>query len=198
MPTNEERSEATRARLLDVARKCFGTKGYTRTSVEELVRRAGVTKGAFYHHFEDKKSIFLAVFDDAEARLMAACAAGARGDDAWERALAGCHAFLEACTDRELQQVILRDGPVVLGWETWRKIDSQYALGALEAGLAEAMAAGFVRPRETGPLAHLLFGALAEGAMVIAKAKDPRRALATVIREVDELLNGMRLPKERQ
>jgi len=142
MPTNEERSEATRARLLDVARKYFGTKGYSRTSVEELVRRAGVTKGAFYHHFEDKKSIFLAVFDDAEARLMAACAAGARGDDAWERALAGCHAFLEACTDRELQQVILRDGPVVLGWETWRKIDSQYALGALEAGLAEAMAAG--------------------------------------------------------
>jgi AcrR family transcriptional regulator len=198
MPTNEERSEATRMRLLGVARRCFGTKGYTGTSVEDLVRRAGVTKGAFYHHFDDKKSIFLAVFEDAEKRLMQACAAAARGDDAWERALAGCHAFLEACTEREIQQIILRDGPIVLGWETWRKIDSRYALGSLEAGLREAMAGGFVRPREPAPLAHLLFGALCEGAMVIARAKEPRRALATVIREVDELLNGMLLPKKRR
>ncbi len=195
MPTNEERSEATRTRLLRVARRSFASRGYAGASVDDLVRRAGVTKGAFYHHFDDKRSIFRAVFEDAEKRLMAASAKAARGNDAWERAVAGCHAFLEACTEREFQQIILRDGPVVLGWETWRKIDSQYALGALEAGLRDAMAGGFVRRREPGPLAHLLFGALCEGAMVIARAKEPRRALATVTREVDELLNGMRLAK---
>src|SRR5437870_3125344 len=145
MATNEERSEATRARLLAIARKRFGTKGYAATSVEDLVRRAGVTKGAFYHHFDDKKSVFLAVLEDAQQRLAQACVATARGEDAWERALAGCHAFLEACTDPEIQQIILLDGPVVLGWETWREIDSRYSLGALEAGLRETTAAVLVR-----------------------------------------------------
>ena len=198
MATNEERSEATRARLLAIARKRFGTKGYAATSVEDLVRRAGVTKGAFYHHFDDKKSVFLAVLEDAQQRLAQACVAAARGEDAWERALAGCHAFLEACTDPEIQQIILLDGPVVLGWETWREIDYRYSLGALEAGLRESMAAGFVRPRPTKPLAHLLFGALCEGAMVIARAKKPREALATVTREIDELLDGILVPEKRR
>src|SRR5438094_49786 len=72
MATNEERSEATRARLLAIARKRFGTKGYAATSVGDLVRRAGVTKGAFYHHFDDKKSIFLAVLEEAQQRLAVA------------------------------------------------------------------------------------------------------------------------------
>src|SRR2546425_9379073 len=198
MATNEERSEATRARLLAIARKRFGTKGYAATSVEDLVRRAGVTKGAFYHHFDDKKSVFLAVLEDAQQRLAQACVAAARGEDAWERALAGCHAFLEACTDPEIQQIILLDGPVVLGWETWREDDSRYSPGALEAGLRETMAAGFGRPRPTKPLAHLLFGAICEGAMVIARAKKPRETLAAVTREVDELLDGMLVPKKRR
>src|SRR2546425_800109 len=111
MATNEERSEATRARLLAIARKRFGTKGYAATYVEDLVRRAGVTKGAFYHHFDDKQSVFLAVLEDAQQRLAQACVATARGEDASWRALAGCPAFLDACTDPEIQQCILLDGP---------------------------------------------------------------------------------------
>jgi len=72
------------------------------------------------------------------------------------------------------------------------------ALGALEVGLRETMAAGYVRPRPTKPLAHLLFGALCEGAMMIARARRPREALAVVTREVDELLAGMPVPKKRR
>jgi hypothetical protein len=97
-----------------------------------------------------------------------------------------------------VQQIILLDGPVVLGWETWREIDSRYSLGALEAGLQATMDAGYVRPRPTKPLAHLLFGAICEGAMVIARAKKPREALATVTREVDELLEGILVPNRRR
>src|SRR5437016_11652846 len=135
MITNEERSEATRTRLLAAARKLFGKDGYAKTSLGALVRRAGVTKGAFYHHFEEKRAIFLSVLEDAQRRLAERCATAARGNDAWERTLAGCHGFLEACTDPEVQQVILRDGPVVLGWETWREIDSRYSFGLIEAAL---------------------------------------------------------------
>jgi len=86
---------------------------------------------------------------------------------------------------------------VVLGWETWREIDSRYSLGSLEAGLSETMAAGYVRSRPTKPLAHLLFGALCEDAMVIARANKPREALVTVTREVDELLAGILVTKKR-
>src|SRR2546430_9602827 len=118
MATNEERSEATRARLLAIARKRFGTKGYAATSVEDLVRRAGVTKGAFYHHFDDKKSVFLAVLEDAQQRLAQACVATARGEDAWERALAGCHQVLEAGSDPENQQSILLDAAHVVRRES--------------------------------------------------------------------------------
>src|SRR5207244_1876290 len=78
--------------------------------------RAGVTKGAFYHHFPDKKAIFLAVFHETEQALMEASAAGARGPDAWSQFRAGCRAFLEASMDAGVQRIILRDGPVVLGW----------------------------------------------------------------------------------
>lgn len=192
MPTQEERSEVTRGKLLDAARRLFRTRGYPRTSIEEIASRAGLTKGAFYHHFEDKRAIFLAVFEETERRLMETATAGIEGGDAWRRLRAGCRAFLEACLDPGVQRIVLRDAPVVLGWETWREIDTRYSLGLIEAGLTEAMSEGLIRQRPPGPLAHLLFGALCEGVMMIARSAKPREALAEVVREIDQLLGGLR------
>ena len=144
MATQEERSEATRGKLLAVARKLFRIRGYARTFIEDIAARAGVTKGAFYHHFPDKKAIFLAVFHETEQALMEASAAGARGPDAWSQFRAGCRAFLEASMDAGVQRIILRDGPVVLGWEAWREIDARYSLGLIEGALRQAMAEGRV------------------------------------------------------
>src|SRR5439155_1683796 len=140
--TQEERSEATRGKLLAVARKLFRIRGYARTFIEDIAARAGVTKGAFYHHFPDKKAIFLAVFHETEQALMEASAAGARGPDAWSQFRAGCRAFLEASMDAGVQRIILRDGPVVLGWEAWREIDARYSLGLIGGALRQALAAG--------------------------------------------------------
>ena len=187
MPTQEERSEATRGKLLAVARKLFRNRGYAETFIEEIAARAGVTKGAFYHHFPDKKAIFLAVFHETEQALMEASAAGARGPDAWSRFRAGCRAFLEASLDPGVQRIILRDGPVVLGWEEWREIDARYSLGLIEAALQQAMAEGRVAG-SLKALAHLLFGALCEGAMMVARAAKPRAALDEVLGEIDALL----------
>jgi AcrR family transcriptional regulator len=191
VPTQAERSEATRARLLAVAHKLFAGKGYAATSLELLVRRAGVTKGAFYHHFADKEAIFRAVFEETEQRLVEAAAAGARGGDALTRFRTGCLAFLKACLAPGVQRIVLRDGPAVLGWETWREIDWRYGLARIEDGLRQAMAEGQVKTRPTKPLAHLLFGALCESAMVIARAPKPRQAMAHVRRELDQLLEAM-------
>jgi len=187
VPTQEERSEASRGKLLAVARKLFRNRGYAETFIEEIAARAGVTKGAFYHHFPDKKAIFLAVFHETEQALMEASAAGARGPDAWSRFRAGCRAFLEASLDPGVQRIILRDGPVVLGWEEWREIDARYSLGLIEAALQQAMAEGRVAG-SLKALAHLLFGALCEGAMMVARAAKPRAALDEVLGEIDALL----------
>ena len=191
VPTQAERSEATRTRLLAVARRLFAARGYAVTSVDELVRRAGVTKGALYHHFADKQAIFRAVFEETERQLVVAAAAGARGRDALARFRAGCLAFLEASLDRGVQRIVLHDGPAVLGWEAWREIDWRYGLGLIEAGLKQAMADGGVTKRPTKALAHLLFGALCESALLIARAPKPRQAFAQVRRELDGLLAAL-------
>ena len=97
--------------------------------------------------------------------------------------------------DPGVQRIILRDGPVVLGWEAWREIDARYSLGLIEAALQQAMAEGRVAG-SLKPLAHLLFGALCEGAMMVSRAAKPRAALAEVMGEVDALLAAIETPRE--
>lgn len=191
MPTQAERADATRGKLLAVARKLFATKGYAATSVDALVKRAGVTKGAFYHHFPDKQSVFRAVFEAVEDDLVAAALAGSRGADALTRFRTGCHAFLEASVDPAVQRIVMMDGPAVLGWATWREIDWRHFLALVDEGLAQAMLEHGAKRRPTKALAHLVFGALCESAMVVARSPKPKEALRQVREELDVLLGGL-------
>jgi AcrR family transcriptional regulator len=191
MPTQAERTDATRGKLLAVARKLFATKGYAATSLDALVRRAGVTKGAFYHHFPDKQAIFRAVFEAVEDDLVAAALAGSKGTDALTRFRTGCHAFLAASVDPSVQRIVMMDGPAVLGWATWREIDWRHFLALVDEGLAQAMLAHGAKRRPTKALAHLVFGALCESAMVVARSPKPKEALRQVREELDVLLGGL-------
>jgi AcrR family transcriptional regulator len=191
MPTQAERTDATRGKLLAVARKLFATKGYAATSLDALVRRAGVTKGAFYHHFADKQSIFRAVFEAVEDDLVAAALAGSKGTDALTRFRTGCHAFLAASVDPAVQRIVMMDGPAVLGWATWREIDWRHFLALVDEGLAQAMLEHGAKRRPTKALAHLVFGALCESAMVVARSPKPKEALRQVREELDVLLGGI-------
>jgi len=191
MPTQAERTDATRGKLLAVARKLFATKGYAATSVDALVRRAGVTKGAFYHHFPDKQAIFRAVFEAVEDDLVAAALAGSKGTDALTRFRTGCHAFLAASVDPAVQRIVMMDGPAVLGWATWREIDWRHFLALVDEGLAQAMLEHGAKRRPTKALAHLVFGALCESAMVVARSPKPKEALRQVREELDVLLGGL-------
>jgi AcrR family transcriptional regulator len=191
MPTQAERADATRRKLLAVARKLFATKGYAATSLDGLVRRAGVTKGAFYHHFPDKQAIFRAVFEAVEDDLVAAALAGSKGTDALTRFRTGCHAFLAASVDPAVQRIVMMDGPAVLGWATWREIDWRHFLALVDEGLAQAMLEHGAKRRPTKALAHLVFGALCESAMVVARSPKPKEALRQVQEELDVLLGGI-------
>src|SRR5919197_3190604 len=120
-------AEATRHALISAGRQLFGRLGYAEVSVETIARRARVTTGALYHHFRDKKHLFRAAFDQVNAELMKQVAVdSAQGSDPWEQLIAGCDAWLDACRDRSIRQIVLIDAPSVLGWEEWRKLDAPY------------------------------------------------------------------------
>ncbi|MER3482009.1 MAG: TetR family transcriptional regulator [Meiothermus sp.] len=194
-PENRQalRTESTRARLLEVARGLFAERGFAGVPAEELVARAGLTRGALYHHFGGKEGLFAALYEQMQQELTEQINARAEGAlDPWSALKLGCQAFLEACTDRAVQQIVLLDAPAVLSWERWREVDSQYGLGSLKDGLQAAMQAGFLKPQPLDALAHLLEGAMNEAAMWIARSPDPKTALQQAHKALDGLLEGLR------
>ena len=184
---------ATRAALLRVGRELFAQRGYTGVGTEEIVARAGVTRGALYHHFADKRDLFRAVHEELEQALVTDIGERIGGiEDPWELMLAGVRAFLDACTDPAIMQISLIDAPAVLGWAQWREIDERYGLGLVSFGLQNAIDGGVLAARPVRPLAHLLMGAMAEAAMLIANADDPRAARAEIEPPLISLLDGLR------
>jgi AcrR family transcriptional regulator len=187
-----ERSEATRAELITAARRLFGERGYAEVGTEEIVRAAGVTRGALYHHFGSKKDLLEAVYEEIEGELTQQIAEAALGGaDPVEALRAGAGMFLDACLVPEVQRVVLLDAPAVLGWERWREIAADHGLGLVEAALGAAMEAGAISKQPLKPLAHVLMGALDEAAMVVARAEDTKAARAEVGATLDGLIEAL-------
>lgn len=180
-----QRTEATRAALIAAARRLFTERGYDGVGTEEIVRAAGVTRGALYHHFGGKAELLEAVYERLEAESTERVARVVLGSDLHsplEAMKAGIEAFLDECAEPELQRIALHDAPAVLGWDRWREIAAANGLGLIEASLAAAIEAGEIRALPVKPLAHLLLGALDEAAMLIARDDDPvARAEVTAV-----------------
>ena len=190
--TQADRSHATRAALLASGRALFAERGFAGTAREEIVERAGVTRGALHHHFGTKQDLFAAVFEELEAELAARIAAAAMaGDDPRQQLRRGCHEFLDAALDPAVQRIVLLDAPAVLGWAAWREVDARYGLGLVTEGLRAVFAAGAAGPRAVEPLGHLLLAALNEAAMLVAGAPDPVAARSEVGAIVDHLLDSL-------
>jgi AcrR family transcriptional regulator len=183
----------TRAQLIQAGRELFAERGYAGVGTEEIVARAGVTRGALYHHFEDKKDLFRAVHEELERDLAASIGEQVAGvEDPWEALVRGVRGFLDASTDPALTRIALVDAPVVLGWQEWREIDARYGLGLISFGLQNAMDRGLFRPQEVRPLAHLLLGSITEAAMMIAHAPEPEAARREVESPLLALLEGLK------
>jgi AcrR family transcriptional regulator len=183
--TQAERTEATREALIAAARTLFTERGYENVGTEEVVREAGVTRGALYHHFGDKASLLDAVYWRIEAESterVARIVLGSELHSPLEAMKAGVEAFLEECAKPELRQIALHDAPAVLGWERWREIGAANGLGLIEASLAAAIEAGEIRELPVKSTAHLLMGALDEAAMLLARDDRPEaRAEVTAV-----------------
>lgn len=192
-PTKAEQADATRTALSAAARQLFTERGYAATSTTEIVERAGVTRGALYHHFAAKDELFRAVFEQLEGEVTEHVAHQAlTSDDPLEQLRRGTRAYLDACIDPAVQRVVLLDGPSVLGWETWQEIEQRYGYGLVLAGVEAAIGAGLISAQPVEPLAHVLFGALTEAGMVVARADEPRTARAEMEAAMDRLLDGLR------
>jgi AcrR family transcriptional regulator len=186
-----EYAEATRASLIEVARRLFADRGYTATSLDDIVAAARVTKGALYHHFDGKVELFAAVAEGVEADLTARVGGGIERDP-WEALLAGVNRYLDAALEPEIQRILLLDAPTVLGYDRLHELQARFGLGLTVAALEVAMEAGALARRPALPLAHMLIAALSAGAMFIARADDRIAARKQIGDMSMAMLEGLR------
>jgi AcrR family transcriptional regulator len=190
--TQVERSEATVSHLVATARDLFATRGFADTSIEDIVRAAGVTRGALYHHFENKTELFRAVVE-AEARRLSerVVAAAQHKRDPWKQVEIGALAFLDACVDPDVQRILLIDAASVLGWAGLREIESRSTMALLTLGIENSIREKKLRRRDPEALTSILFGAMCELSMVAARASDQGAALASARKELQALLRDI-------
>jgi AcrR family transcriptional regulator len=188
---------ATHRHLLAIARELFTDEGYAQAATEEIVQRAGLTRGALYHHFANKQALFLEVLGDLqdEVAQRVATAAGAEADP-WQQLLVGCRAFLAASLDPRVQRIMLIDGPAVVGWVHWRAMDAERSMKLLQSALEGLQASGVVVALPLDALTHLLSGAMNEAALWIATAPDQSVALEEAMATLTHLLDGLRVRLE--
>jgi AcrR family transcriptional regulator len=196
--TQAERRERTRGALVAAARELFAERGYAAVGTEAIVKRAGVTRGALYHHFAGKRELLHAVCERIEAELAAGVGdVVVAGAGPLETLRSGADYFLDAALEPEVQRIVFLDAPAVLGWEEMREIGTRYGLGQIEALLAAGMDAGEIRRQPLAPLAHALLGALDEVAMLVARSPDPAAARADAGETFTWLLEGLRSSERR-
>jgi AcrR family transcriptional regulator len=189
--TQAERTEATTAALVDAARELFAHDGYDTTSLDAVAGRAGVTKGAVYHHFDGKRQLFEAVFSREIERITTPLAAAyTRKKDPWDAFKAASLAFLDECVEPGLQRIVLLDAPAAIGWEGIRRLEAPL-LELMELAISRAVEAGRIAQRPPGPLAHFLFGATCEVAMIVARADDQNVAQRQAVTEIGRVLDSL-------
>lgn len=178
--TRVQKGLATRQQLVAAATELFAERGYEATPIEAVLEAAGVSRGALYHHFEDKRALFEAVLDTVEAgmatRVHDAAMAAADPDDPAASLRAGCLAWLRLIRDPVSRRIALVDAPAVVGWQRWREIDECNWFGLLKEGLGAALPPGRLDAGSLDVLAHMLLAALNELAFMIARAADPDAA----------------------
>ena len=186
------RGQATRDQLIEVATGLFAERGYEDTSIEAVLAAAGVSRGALYHHFTGKDALFEAVLESVEARITAQMnEATMDAPDAVTMLRTGALAWIEMAADPVIQRVVLVDAPSVLGWERWRALNEQNALGAARALFQAVAADGYLPLEVADAFAHMMMAALDEMALVIARADDPAAARAEGRAAVEELLRRL-------
>ncbi|MGH3254377.1 MAG: TetR/AcrR family transcriptional regulator [Streptosporangiaceae bacterium] len=188
---NVARGEATRGQLIAIATRMFAERGYEDTSIEAVLREAGVSRGSLYHHFAGKEALFEAVVKEIDAFIAAQTIAAASGADGPVAALrAAFLTWIRLAGDPVVRQIVLIDAPSVFGWERWRSMDEE-ALSVLRGVLQAIADQGKLRPELVGTLAHVLLAAVNEVALLVARSDDKDAAMQAGADTIDELLQRL-------
>ncbi|MEM7661485.1 MAG: TetR family transcriptional regulator [Pseudomonadota bacterium] len=172
--STREGTEETRRAILSCAKKLFETTGYSHTTLADICKEAGVTKGALFHHFDSKETLFTEIWMDLQTTMDRAAAHEAMRvseftDDPYAGFIAGCRVFLDYASDPKFQQIVNIDGPVVLGVAEWSRRDAAMGLRNIGGGLRLLESQGFVDPKNRKPLTVLLYGALTGAALELSR-----------------------------
>ena len=189
--TQADRSARTRTALVAAARELFAEEGFAATSRDAIATRAGVTRGALYHHFDSKTALAAAVVAELETELVGRVVSAARdGGDVRDQLHRGCRAYMDACADPTVARILV-DAPAVLGLAACRALDADACLPLLEDTFARAKDEGMEAPGDPEVAAALLLGFLNEAASVIAAAPFNRARRDAVTRTVDVFLTKL-------
>ena len=180
-----------REKLISAARKAFAEQGYAAASMDTLTAEAGLTRGALYHNFGDKKGLLAAVVDQIDSEMADyAKSVGAKAGDAWSALLAEGAAYIEKALDPEVQRIVLLDGPAVLGdpsqWPSQNR-----CLQSTRSTIEKLIENGTVKAVDPEAAAMLLNGAALNAALWLASSKDPQAMLPKTLEAFNLLASGI-------
>lgn len=190
MSVRELKMAETRKKLIQVARRAFGEYGYAETSMDKLTAEAGLTRGALYHHFGDKKGLFAAVVDQIDSEMASSAQQHLeQPDDLWEGLMLEGRTYIEHALNAEFQRIVLRDGPAVLGdpahWPSQNK-----CLQSTRECVEQLLAEGRLKPVDALATAVLLNGAAMNAALWVASSDDPAQVLPEALQAFEALASG--------
>lgn len=186
-----EMVEETRAKLIRAARTAFAAKGYAAASMDDLTAEAGLTRGALYHNFGDKKGLLQAVIDQIDAEMLARMrAARGQADTAWDGFLNEGVAYIEMSLEPEIQRIMLLDGPAVLG-DPSQWPNQTACLRTTTQAIQRLIDDGTVKPVDAEAAARLINGAALNAALWIAAADDPHAVLTKAVEAFRQLAAGL-------
>ncbi|MEN4646876.1 MULTISPECIES: TetR/AcrR family transcriptional regulator [Pantoea] len=187
-----ETMEENRAKLITAARTAFAEKGFAAASMDELTASVGLTRGALYHNFGDKKGLLAAVVAQVDGEMAQQAKAAASGvSDAWEKLVAEGIAYIRMAMDAEVQRIVLRDGPAFLGDPSqWPSQNS--CLEATRETITRLIDSGIMKPVDADAAAHLLNSAALNAALWVASSSEPEKALPKMIDVFTQLAGGLR------
>lgn len=187
-----ETMEENRAKLISAARTAFAEKGFAAASMDELTASVGLTRGALYHNFGDKKGLLAAVVAQVDGEMAQQAKAAASGvSDPWEKLVAEGIAYIRMAMDAEVQRIVLRDGPAFLGDPSqWPSQNS--CLEATRETITRLIDSGIMKPVNADAAAHLLNSAALNAALWVASSSEPEKALPNMIDVFTQLAGGLR------
>lgn len=191
--SRQETMEENRAKLISAGRKAFAEKGYAAASMDELTADVGLTRGALYHNFGDKRGLLAAVVTQIDGEMAARAkkiGTGAAAGDHWQAMLAEGAAYIEMALDPEVQRIVLLDGPSVLGDPSkWPSQNS--CLLATKRSVEDLLDKGVLKPVDPEAAARLLSGAALNAALWVAASDDPKAVLPKAIDAFRAMATGL-------